>query len=103
MIPIKGKHCGELKIPPIAASDPKGLEIARVWAAGGQQHVCLRPDLWEDPTMWGMMLVDFAKHVANAYEQTGKGSREEILARIKRGFDTEWTNPTDNVTGKREG
>ena len=50
-----------------------------------------------------MMLVDFAKHVANAYEQTGKGSREEILARIKRGFDTEWTNPTDNVTGKREG
>ena len=100
IMPIEKRHRGELDIPPIAASDPKGLELARIWAARGRQHVCLRTDLWKDPTTWGLMLVDLARHVANAYEQTGRGSREDILAKIKNGFEMEWGHPTDEATGK---
>jgi hypothetical protein len=96
----RDKHPGEIEIPPVAASDPKGLEVARIWVVGGQQHVCLRAQAWEDPIAWGLLLVDFAKHVALAHEQCGKGTREHVLARIKEGFDAEWENPTDEPTGE---
>ena len=38
----------ELTVPPAAEDDPKAFEILRVWAAGGQQHVSLFWDLWDD-------------------------------------------------------
>jgi hypothetical protein len=97
------KHRGELDIPPLAANDPKAQELARIWAGGGRQHVILRHDAWEDPTAWGLMLVDLAKHVANAYEQAGKGTHEAVLGMIKEGFDLEWSNPTDEATGEISG
>jgi|SRR3989339_1358256 len=96
----RDRHRGELEIPPLAAREPEGLEVARIWVAAGKQHVCLRAEAWEDPVAWGLLLVDFAKHVALAYEQCGKGTREHVLARIKQGFDAEWANPTDEATGE---
>jgi len=45
------------------------------------------------------MLVDLARHVANAYEQLRGGSREEMLSRIREGFEAEWTHPTDEPHG----
>jgi hypothetical protein len=45
------------------------------------------------------MLVDLAKHVANAYEQVDGRDRDETLARIKAGFDAEWDHATDEPTG----
>ena len=46
------------------------------------------------------MLVDFARHIANAYEQDGRGDYFEVLARIREMFDAEWDSPTDIATGK---
>jgi hypothetical protein len=93
------RHKNELDIPAPATDDPKGVEIARIWAAGGRQVVTLRAEIWNDPAAWGLMLVDLAKHVANAHEQLGKGTKEEVLQRIKQGFDAEWTSATDEPTG----
>jgi hypothetical protein len=45
------------------------------------------------------MLVDFAKHIADASEQMGKGSKREILNAIRRAFDAEWKTPTDGQSG----
>jgi hypothetical protein len=89
----------ELPIPPIAASDRDSQEIARIWAAHGSQHVALATGLWEDPAAWGIMLVDLAHHVANAYEQGAGLDRSEVLARIREGFDAEWESPTDAAQG----
>ncbi len=94
------RNKNELNAPAPALSDPNGLEIARIWVANGQQVVSLRPEIWDDPLAWGMMLVDLAKHVANAHEQLGKGNAEEVLNRIRQGFDAEWNNPTDHATGE---
>ena len=41
------------------------------------------------------MLVDIARHVAKAYENTGDLSEEAALKRIKELFDAEWASPTD--------
>ena len=42
-----------------------------------------------------LMLVDIARHVAKAYENTGDLSEEAALKRIKELFDAEWASPTD--------
>jgi hypothetical protein len=95
-----GKPKQELPPPPIAASDPKAVEILRVWAApGGPQQVALRAT-WKDPGTWGLMLVDVARHAAQAYRQEGHDP-SVVLKRIRELFDAEWSLPTDvpkNIT-----
>jgi hypothetical protein len=93
------KHVNELDIPPQALTDVRAVEIARIWAAGGNQVVAFRPETWTDPGTWGVMLVDFAKHIADASEQLGKGTKGEILRAIRLAFDTEWRSPTDHQSG----
>ncbi len=34
----KKKHKNELAIPPAAAQNPDGIELARIWAAVGKQQ-----------------------------------------------------------------
>jgi hypothetical protein len=89
-----------LEIPPTVEGHPKAVEIARIWAAHGQQDVYLRSGLWADAGYWGIMLVDFARHVANAYEQDGRGGYFVVLARIRELFDAESDSPTDIARGK---
>ncbi len=89
----------ELPIPPDVNSAGEAIELARIWAAAGKQHVSLATGLWNDPAMWGMMLVDLAKHVANGYHQIYGLDTEEALTRIKAGFDAEWGTPTDRPQG----
>jgi hypothetical protein len=75
------------------------MELLRVWAAHGKQHVSLATNLWTDPASWGIMLVDLAKHVASAYKQTTDKEFASVLKRIKEGFDAEWETATDEPTG----
>ncbi len=89
----------ELSIPPAAASARESAEIARIWIADGREHVTLHALAWKDPAAWGLLLVDLAKHVANAYEQLEGRDRNQTLARIKDGFDAEWDHATDVPTG----
>src|SRR5262249_25485952 len=43
----------ELAIPAAALVDDQARELARIWAAGGQQHIALATGLWDDPASWG--------------------------------------------------
>lgn len=85
-----------LEIPYSAVDDPKAVEIARIWAAHGKQHVHIRTGLWRDAGAWGIMLADFAI----AYEEDGRGDYLEVLDQIRKLFDAEWDAPTDLPTGK---
>lgn len=91
------KH--ELPIPPNAATNDKARELLRVWASNGKQHVTLAAGLWEDPASWGIMLVDLAKHLANAYNKNRGDDRNIVLTRIKEAFEAEWKNATDQPSG----
>ena len=93
------KHANELDIPPQAIADIKAVEIARIWAAGGNQVVTFRAELWSDPSTWGIMLVDFVKHLGDAYQQSGSGTRNDIIRIIRQAFDAEWKAPTDHQKG----
>ncbi|QDU59112.1 DUF5076 domain-containing protein [Aeoliella mucimassa] len=89
-----------LEIPPAALADDQAVEIARIWGAGGKQHVTLASGIWKDPGNWGIMLVDLATHIANAYEQNSLCTKRQCLDRIKDVFDSEWQEPTDDPTGE---
>ena len=93
------KTSGALLVPSIAQRDPRAIELARIWSAEGAQHISLRPDVWKDPGAWGILLVDLAKHVANAlHEQSGRDPAS-TLQRIRAAFDAEWGHATDEPKG----
>jgi hypothetical protein len=86
----------DLDPPPIAEERDDSIEVLRVWAAPGEgTQVALRT-VWEDPGAFGLLLVDIARHAANAYEAEGM-TRQEVLARIQELFEAEWSNPTDEA------
>jgi hypothetical protein len=89
----------ELTVPAAAVIDPRSVELVRVWAAGGKQHVSIATGIWADPAAWGVALVDLARHIAIAYAQTTALSQHEVLTRIKAGFDAEWSDATDTPRG----
>jgi hypothetical protein len=58
---------------------------------------------FDDPQMWGMLLVDIARHAARVFEKEGVMSEEEALARIVEMFEAELGEPTDlGTTSERK-
>jgi len=89
----KNKNDNSLSAPPVAINNPDAIEVIRVWAVPGNlQEVSLKT-FWQDPGAWGIMLVDIAKHVAQAYSNEGH-NKNVVLKRIKELFDAEWSSPT---------
>jgi hypothetical protein len=84
----------ELEIPEVILKADQKTELARIWLADGDQVAVISPRLWDDPGVWGLMLVDLAKHVAKAYEESGT-SGDFALQKMKEALDAEWAHPTE--------
>lgn len=82
-----------LEVPEAVLRATEKAELARIWLADGSQVVVISDRLWSDPGVWGLMLVDVARHVAKAYEQAGV-PREIALKKIKEAMEAEWSSPT---------
>ena len=82
-----------LEPPPVATSNPEAVEVLRVWAAPGDPQQLTLRTCWKDPGAWGLLLVDIARHAAQAYEREGQDANE-VLLRIRELFETEWHSPT---------
>jgi hypothetical protein len=93
----------QLRVPESARTDAKSFELLRVWIAHQDQHISLRVGVWKEPEAWGMMLADLARHIAAAFEQSEKRDPEEMLTRIKAGFEAEMASPTEEVHGELAG
>jgi len=94
-------HPRELPIPRPVANEQNAFELARIWiVAGGAQYVSLSTGVVGDPKGWGIMLVNLAKHVANAYHQTRGIDATQTLEGIKAAFEKEWNTPTDKPMGE---
>ena len=92
----------QLDPPPIAAQNPHAVEVLRVWAASGSPQQFVLRTTWKDAGAWGLLLVDVARHAAQAYEKEGR-SKLEVLRRMRELFDAEWANPTDAPLDLSEG
>ena len=89
-----------LPIPAAASRDPRSLEILRVWIAGGEQHVALAFGMWEEPSAWGVLLADLARHIAEAHaQQDDQIDAEDFLEQLRSGMEAELDGPMDEITG----
>lgn len=87
-------HPHELRLTQAIHGDASARELIRVWASNGQQQLLIAGKVWDDPAAWGILLVDLARNVANCYAEQSGMDTERTLARIKDGFDAEWSSPT---------
>jgi hypothetical protein len=93
-----------LIIPEAAQSDPRSLEMIRVWIAKGGLHISLNVGYWEaqninESDAWGMLVADMTRHIANAHEEAfGRDPRATIVA-IREAFEREFAKPTSETKG----
>lgn len=87
----------ELAPPPGAYRDPNATEILRAWVVNKGLEVSVIK-AFEDPGMWGLLLVDLARHAARIYEQEKVCGFEQALSEIRKMADAEWNRPTDMGT-----
>ena len=82
----------ELKSPPSVEGADIAQEMIRFWIADNTDHVSLRvgeaADPATEPTMWGFILGDIAKHVTDAFKDHHPDGpeKEEIIKEIVTGF-----------------
>jgi hypothetical protein len=84
----------ELPPPHTVHTASNATEVVRIRIVDGNPHVAISGSLFKYPAAWGLLLVDLAKHAANAYEQNG-ADRDATLNRILAGFRAEIESPTD--------
>ncbi|BCW89152.1 hypothetical protein sos41_23080 [Alphaproteobacteria bacterium SO-S41] len=96
------KKSRELKAPPAAASDPDSAEVLRAWIVNRGLQVSLQPMAFgPEGHVWGMLLVDIARHVARAIHAETGTAEMTTLHKIKEMLDAEWDNATDPGTTEK--
>lgn len=93
-----------LPIPADARTDPKSLEMIRVWIAKKSLHTALKIGFWQDQGMdeadcWGILLADMVRHIANAHETEYNRDPRETITAIRGAFEREIRNPTSRASG----
>ena len=95
-----GHQDSALVIPEPAVKDAKSAEMIRAWVANKALHCSLRIGVWKDPSAWGILLADVARHVANAHQEMEGKDKASTLKSIRQLFNAELDKPTDEPKGK---
>ena len=72
-------------------------EVLRAFVIDGGLSIAFQR-AFEEPDMWGLLLVDIARHAARAYSRESEYTEEEALGRIVEMFEAEIARPTDTGT-----
>ena len=90
----------ELPIPPDAMLAKDATELARGWIVDGSLQCSLFPSVWaETPEAWGILLADFAAHIADAIAQDSEMDREQIHRIISKKLIEELEMPSAKHIG----
>ena len=93
----------EQPVPPDAITREDAIEVLRAFVVDGGLSISFTR-AFEDPRMWGMLLVDIARHAARVYEREGVMSEAEAMERIVEMFEAELSDATDlGTTTARDG
>jgi hypothetical protein len=72
-------------------------EVLRAFVIDGGLSIAFQR-AFEEPDMWGLLLVDIARHAARAYARESDYTEEDALDRIVEMFEAEIDRPTDMGT-----
>jgi Domain of unknown function (DUF5076) len=98
-----------LEIPDanVLAKDPDAVELVRFWIGGGKCRIALNIGVWQDGgesevdelSVWGNVLSDITKHVANAMKQRYQMDRDETVERVRRVYLNCLANDQEHIAG----
>jgi len=83
----------QLGVPP-DAQELGGDEILRAFIVDRGLSVSIQR-AFDEPSTWGVLLVDLARHVARIFSREAGLTEAEALRQIRAMFDAEWSRPTD--------
>jgi hypothetical protein len=93
----------EQELPPDVVGREDAVEVLRAFVVDQGLSISFMR-AFDEPDMWGLLLVDIARHAARAYEREGVCSQNEALERIVAMFDAEIDQATDvGVTTQKQG
>src|SRR5580698_3334758 len=84
----------EQPLPPDVIGREDATEVLRAFVVDGGLSIAFTR-AFEEPDMWGMLLVDIARHAARAYAKESAYTEDEALARVVEMFEAEIARPTD--------
>ena len=84
----------EQPLPPDVMGRDDAIEVLRAFVVDGGLSIAFTR-AFEEPDMWGLLLVDIARHAARAYSLEGGTTEQEALTRIVEMFEAEIARPTD--------
>jgi hypothetical protein len=84
----------EQPLPPDVMGRDDATEILRAFVVDGGLSIAFAR-AFEEPEMWGLLLVDIARHAARAYARESNYTEDEALTRIIEMFEAEIARPTD--------
>ena len=84
----------EQPLPPDVIGRDDATEVLRAFIVDGGLSIAFTR-AFEEPDMWGLLLVDIARHASRAYARESACTEEEALTRIIDMFEAEIARPTD--------
>ena len=84
-------------MPPDVVGRDDATEVLRAFVLDGGLSIAFTR-AFDEPDMWGLILVDIARHAARAYARENACTEDEALARIVDMFEAEIARPTDTGT-----
>ena len=87
----------EQPLPPDVMGRDEATEVLRAFVVDGGLSIAFQR-AFDEPEMWGLLLVDIARHAARAYSRESSYTEDEALARIVEMFEAEIARPTDTGT-----
>ena len=84
----------EQPLPPDVMDRDDATEVLRAFVVDGGLSIAFAR-AFEEPDMWGLLLVDIARHAARAYARESEYPEDEALTRIVDMFEAEIAKPTD--------
>ncbi|MES2195926.1 MAG: DUF5076 domain-containing protein [Pseudomonadota bacterium] len=84
----------EQPLPPDVIGRDDATEVLSAFVVDGGLSIAFQR-AFEEPDMWGMLLVDIARHAARVYAREGDYTEEDALRRIVDLFEAEIARPTD--------
>jgi hypothetical protein len=84
-------------MPPDVIGRDDAVEVLRAFVVDGGLSIAFMR-AFDDPGMWGMLLVDIARHAARAFAREGVMEEAVAMERITAMFHNELAAPTDPGT-----
>ena len=84
----------EQPLPPDVIGRDDATEVLRAFVVDNGLSIAFTR-AFDEPDIWGMLLVDIARHAARAYARESEFTEDEALRRIVDMFEAEIARPTD--------